>query len=197
MKMSTEHPVISTKQQLSDEYVIFHKCSNIFVLSYVCVLFCLCLCSCPVTWEPLEVETCNKCPKVCDCLDCGAGWNFFVVLHSQICDIFSIQQSNAAWLWAMHFILCKLWEWLRMTVDDILQVNPTFLKGKATFEAHFHVLPIASYSWLWYPLVMNYNYLNPLLFNYYTHFTLRRFCDAQFLLKQTVQSKQFGLVSVE
>ena len=60
------------------------------------------------------------------------------------------------------------------------------LKGKATFEAHFHVLPIESYTWLWYPLVMNYNYLNPFLFNYYTHFTLRRFCDDQFLLKQTV-----------
>ena len=71
------------------------------------------------------------------------------------------------------------------------------LKGKATFEAHFHVLPKASYSWLWYPLAMNYNYLNPLLFNYYTHFTLRRFCDAKFLLKQTVQNKQFGLVSLE
>ena len=65
------------------------------------------------------------------------------------------------------------------------------LKGKATFEAHFHVLPKASYNWLWYPLAINYNYLSPLLFNYYTHFTLRRFCDAKFLLKQTVQNKQF------
>ena len=65
------------------------------------------------------------------------------------------------------------------------------LKGKATFEAHFQWLSIASYSLLWYPLAINYNYLNPLLFNYYTHFALRRFCDAKFLLKQTVQSKQF------
>ena len=58
------------------------------------------------------------------------------------------------------------------------------LKGKATFEALFCVLQIASYSWLGYPLVMNYNYLNPLLLNYPTHFTLRRFCDAKFFQKQ-------------
>ena len=38
---------------------------------------------------------------------------------------------------------------------------------------------------------MNYNYLNPLLFNYHTHFTFRRLCDAKFLLKQTAQNKQF------
>ena len=47
------------------------------------------------------------------------------------------------------------------------------------------------------PLAMNYNSLNPLLFNYYTHFTLRMFCDATFLLKETVQNKHFGLVSLE
>ena len=29
---------------------------------------------------------------------------------------------------------------------------------------------------------MNYNYLNPLLFNYYTHFTLTRFCDAKIII---------------
>ena len=65
------------------------------------------------------------------------------------------------------------------------------LKGKATFEAHFKLLPIASYSLLWYPLAINYDYLNPLLFNYYTHFALRRIRNTKFLLKQTVQIKQF------
>ena len=38
---------------------------------------------------------------------------------------------------------------------------------------------------------MNYNYLNPPLFNYHTHFTLRRFCDAKFFQQQTAQNKQF------
>ena len=38
---------------------------------------------------------------------------------------------------------------------------------------------------------MNCNYLNLLLFNHHTHFTLRRFCDAKFPLKQTVKNKQF------
>ena len=38
------------------------------------------------------------------------------------------------------------------------------LKGKATFEAHFHVFLTASYTYLWYPLVMNYNYLNQSFF---------------------------------
>ena len=38
------------------------------------------------------------------------------------------------------------------------------LKGKATFEAHFHVFLTASYTYLWYPLVMIYNYLNQSFF---------------------------------
>ena len=37
------------------------------------------------------------------------------------------------------------------------------LKGKATFEAHFHILQIAPYSLLLYPFVMISNYLNPFL----------------------------------
>ena len=34
----------------------------------------------------------------------------------------------------------SIWKLIKLTTN---------LKGKATFEAHFHVLPLASYSWLW------------------------------------------------
>ena len=83
------------------------------------------------------------------------------------------------------------------TIWAIVGLHVICLKGKETFEAHFHVLPKGILQLVMNPLALNYNYLNPLLFNYYTHFTLRRFCDAKFLLKQTVQNKQFGLVSLE
>ena len=39
---------------------------------------------------------------------------------------------------------CSLWIYLLFYWQF-----QTMLKGKATFEAHFHVLPKASYSWLW------------------------------------------------
>ena len=41
--------------------------------------------------------------------------------------------------------------------------------------------------------VMNYNYLNLLLLNYCSNFTLKRFCEAKFFLKQTVQNREFWL----
>ena len=40
---------------------------------------------------------------------------------------------------------------------------------------------------------MNYNYLNLLLLNYCSNFTLKRFCEAKFFLKQTVQNRDFWI----
>ena len=112
------------------------------------------------------------------------------------------RKSHRWWHGNLHSLLSSIshgsqWHTLCGRVSAYPESSRLVLKGKATFEAHFHVLPKASYNWLWYPFAMNYNYLNPVLFNYYTHFTLRRFCDAKFLLKQTVQNKQFGSVSLE
>ena len=97
MKMSTEHPVISTKQQLSDEYVIFHKnvlismCYHMYVFCFVCVYV-----------AALSLENHSKYKHVTNAQRCAIVWiagrveifSWFYIVMSVI--FFSIQQSNAA-----------------------------------------------------------------------------------------------------
>ena len=175
---------MSRNHLVQDGCVCVCACVRMRVRVCACVCVCVCSCTCKCTWL--------CCAFFQHFLSINASSPTFVLFQIIVVPFYSITVKAKFLNKEDGIALTSLRVSLLCPVSVCLVKINLILKGKATFVAHFHVRPIASHSWLWYSLVMNYNYLNPLLFKFYTHFTLRRFCDAKFLLKQTVQKSSLA-----
>ena len=99
---------------------IFHTCDVDFLCSYLwCLLWCCLWC-----WL-FYVHTCDA-DLLCSYLDAACDADlFFLHVHTCNPDIFHIQTSDAAMLWA--YLWCCLWCWLLMFIPVMLPVMLTCL----------------------------------------------------------------------